>query len=599
MIKYLVRKIPKLLLIAVIVAFILRFWNLTSLPYPPDGDEVAFGYYGWSLLHFGTDEYGNKLPLNFHSIGDYKYPGLAYLNTIPAAIFGLTNLAVRFWGATLGVILVILVYNLTNILFSNKRVSTFAAWFVTLSPWAIIESRLGYENLISSVIVTSGMTLFLYTTVRMRVQNETKKKIFFAISLFLLTFASFTHAAPRFFIPAILLIIFIISFFKNSPFMNSRKIIFGFFISLSLLILLSLASPQNRGRAAEDAWRGITETESNRLQELYIGAGTSNIKIPPKFTWVMHNKYRIAVFDFFERYAEHFSFNFLFTKGEASLQRIPDMGVLLFVDILLLPLGLIALTKHKSKYLSCLIFFWLILSPIPSALAIGEARMNRATLMTIPLTIVSAMGANYFLELFGKNKQKITIYIAYIFLLLGIIVSFIYCLNQIFIQKPMDKPWYKQTVNEELTRSILELKDGYKAVATKGDDYIFFLFYDKISPSDFVKRSDIDPPEKSKWDRVGRFDNIYFKMPFDCPLAGKLNTLYVCQGENIPQNAKVVKAIYYPDGLPAYSLIEFYPQSQMMQIKDKIKIPERFHYMVDVDHKYPDGIIPDSSQSLW
>lgn len=584
-------KISRFLILAVVVAFTLRFWNLTSIPFPPDGDEVAFGYYGWSLLHFGTDEYGTKLPTSFHSIGDYKYPGLAYLNSLPAILFGLSSITTRFWSATLGAILVILVYLLTKLLYKKQNASLFAAWFVTLSPWALIESRLGYECMPSAVLTTAGLICLLYA-----IKNnldKTKKRILLTLSFLLLVISSFTYAAPRFFIPAILFVIVVFSFFKNSIFYAYKKILIIFFLIISLLISISLLSPEGRGRAAEDAWREINAIERNRLQELYIGAGTSSIRIPPRLTWAFHNKYRIGLFNFFDRYSEHFSFNFLFTQGEASLQRIPDAGVLLLIDIILLPFGLFALTKNKSKYFSWFIFLWLILSPIPSALTTGEARMNRATLMIIPLTIISALGASYLVDLLKNKKRNI----AYMIIFIGITLSSLYSLNQIFIQKPLDRPWYKQVVNERLTKSILELKDNYKAVATGNDDYIFFLFYGKIAPSDFQKRSDILPTLETKWERVKRLDNIYFKMPYKCPMGGKLNVLYVCEGVEIPKNSKIIRTIYYPDGVPAYSLIEFYPQSQMPA--NLPPPPDKFQYMVDIEHTYPDGIIPDSNPSLW
>jgi hypothetical protein len=47
-----------LLMLIIGLGSLLRLWKLTTLPLPPNGDELAFGYYGWSLLHFGTDEYG-------------------------------------------------------------------------------------------------------------------------------------------------------------------------------------------------------------------------------------------------------------------------------------------------------------------------------------------------------------------------------------------------------------------------------------------------------------------------------------------------------------------------------------------------------------
>jgi hypothetical protein len=228
-------------------------------------------------------------------------------------------------------------------------------------------------------------------------------------------------------------------------------------------------------------------------------------------------------------------------------------------------------------------------------LATGEARMNRATLMIVPFAIISALGITYLVDAF-KDKKR---FVIYTLLAVGVAASLAYSLNQIFIQKPLDKPWYKQVVNETLTKSVFALKDKYQAVATGNDDYIFFLFYGKISPQEFLKRSDIIPEDQAKWDRVRRLDNIYFKMPFKCPMGGKLNVLYVCEGVEVPQNSKIVKAIFYPDGVPAYTLIEFYPESQMPPRNNLPVLPGKFQYMVDIEHNYPDGIIPAESKSLW
>jgi len=136
-------------------------------------------------------------------------------------------------------------------------------------------------------------------------------------------------------------------------------------------------------------------------------------------------------------------------------------------------------------------------------------------------------------------------------------------------------------------------------VVTKGDDYIFFLFCGKVSPKDFIANSDILPLTQAKWDRVDRFYNIYFKMPFDCPKTGKLDTLYVCKGQNIPQNSNIISTIHYPEGLPAYSLIEFYPLSQTpSKLPD---LPKDLYYMVEVENspQFPDGVIPSDYPSFW
>jgi len=579
-----IRRTKIALVVIFLAALILRFWHLTSLPYSPDGDEVAFGYYGWSILHFGTDEFGKILPSSFSSIGDFKYPSLAYLNTVPAAIFGLNDLTTRFLSALSGATLVLLVFYLADLLFANSFISLASALFVAISPWGIIESRLGYESMISTTLTTAAI-FFLLKLLKGWKSKHTR--LIWASMFLLFLVATFTYAAPRIFIPLILLVLL--------GLMAQKRKIATLLVCITLIIVISLISPANRGRAGEDIWKGISAIESDRLEQLYIGAGISTIKIPARLTWFFHNKYELTVFDFLQRYSEHFNLDFLFFNGEASLQRVPDMGVLLFVDILFLPFGFLYILKRDKNQSGKLVLAWLFISPVASALTVGGAVMNRASMMIVPLSILSSYGF-YSAYRFTYPKYRNAIFGIMIF---GIAASCLYSLNQIFIQKPYDRPWYKQTVNESLTKEILRLKDSYKAVVTPDDDYIFFLFYGKISPKDFLKNADIEPATSVTWERVNRLGNIYFKMPFKCPKSGKLNVLYVCAGGDVPQNSKIIETFYYPDGVPAYSLIEFYPLSQMLSPLPVLS--KDLHYMVDVEKtpQFNDGIIPANFPSFW
>jgi len=150
-----------LLFFAILTGTIIRTWRITSLPFPPNGDELSFGYFGWSLLHFGTDEYGTYLPINFPSIGDYKYPGLAYLNIVPAAIFGLSEITTRFWSVISGIALIPLIYLLVITLFGSRKMAIAASWLTALSPWSITVSRLGYENHVALTLTVAGFICLL------------------------------------------------------------------------------------------------------------------------------------------------------------------------------------------------------------------------------------------------------------------------------------------------------------------------------------------------------------------------------------------------------------------------------------------------------
>ena len=84
-----------ILLVIVLLAAVIRLWQLDSNPPGLTWDEAALGYNGYSIMQTGRDEYGSFLPLSLKSFGDYKPAVYAYL-TIPfIAILGLTEWAVR------------------------------------------------------------------------------------------------------------------------------------------------------------------------------------------------------------------------------------------------------------------------------------------------------------------------------------------------------------------------------------------------------------------------------------------------------------------------------------------------------------------------
>src|SRR5579864_5348125 len=98
-----------LLILIVIVAAFLRFYQLGTNPPSLTWDEVSWGYNAYSLGIDGRDEFGRFLPLNYlESFGDFKPPVYAYLDSIPIKVFGLNEFATRFPSAFLGTLTVLL-----------------------------------------------------------------------------------------------------------------------------------------------------------------------------------------------------------------------------------------------------------------------------------------------------------------------------------------------------------------------------------------------------------------------------------------------------------------------------------------------------------
>src|SRR5258706_212435 len=104
----------------IILAIVLRFFQLGTNPPSLDWDEASIGYNAYSILKTGADEYGNILPLSFRSFDDYKPPVYIYLAVPSVSLFGLNEFAVRLPAAVIGVIAVIAVYFFANELLKDN-----------------------------------------------------------------------------------------------------------------------------------------------------------------------------------------------------------------------------------------------------------------------------------------------------------------------------------------------------------------------------------------------------------------------------------------------------------------------------------------------
>ena len=118
------KKILALLLIIVTAAF-LRFYQLGTNPPSLTWDEAAWGYNAYSIGIDGKDEFGRLLPHDYlESFGDFKPPMYVYLDAIPVKALGLNEFATRVPSALFGVLTVFFTYfcnmNKMNIKYKNN-----------------------------------------------------------------------------------------------------------------------------------------------------------------------------------------------------------------------------------------------------------------------------------------------------------------------------------------------------------------------------------------------------------------------------------------------------------------------------------------------
>jgi len=104
-----------------------------------------------------------------------------------------------------------------------------------------------------------------------------------------------------------------------------------------------------------------------------------------------------------ERYFSHFSAGFLFFNGNWSLVNrvFSYQGVMFFLDVVFLILGLSALIRKERSKLENLMLLWLLLAPLPSLLLPGLPSLISYNFV-IPLVFVAAKGVQELIDILKK-----------------------------------------------------------------------------------------------------------------------------------------------------------------------------------------------------
>ena len=302
---------------------------------------------------------------------------------------------------------------------------------------------------------------------------------------------------------------------------------------------------QSRGRASGVIWGGFSEEQQENISLTILEHGIAPIRLPIFVTRAFHNKLLETGIDFYKRYSSHFTPQFLFLEGDRSLETIPNTGILMLIESAFLLIGLMTFMlsiRNNKKVLVPLI--WLITGPVASAITVEPPHILRGAIGFPALTLLSGYGLSRLLSLFRGRY-----YLIFTFIIVALVVfNSFWVLHNILIHRSVHRPWQSDQATSTMVKEILKIKDSYSAVILPDDQYIFFLFYGKIKPMEFLANSKILPESKDiQWERVERLTNIYFKMPYDCPKGGKLNVLYVCKGGEVPQNSNLVKVFYFQD----------------------------------------------------
>lgn len=522
------------LVLILVVAAILRFYKLGSVPPALYWDEASLGYNAYSILKTAHDEHQKFMPLtNFAAFGDYKPPLYIYAAVPSIAVFGPTEFAIRFPSAFFGFLTVILTYLLSRKIFARERpikigklqisIPALAAFLMAISPWHLQLSRAAFEANLGLFFSLLGIYLFF--------KFAENRSIWLLPSLLSFIAAMYTFTGQRLFVPFILFILFL-QFWR--PIIKNLKIVIpSLIISAFIFYPLFIFATQT----IEGRLRFEEVTIFRNLEPINESIRDRQVD---DFSWwanILHNRRFYITTEYLTHYFDAFNPRFLFTRGDGNPRlSIQEVGELYYFEGFLALIGIYFLFKKRPKYY-LFIIGWLLVSPLGPATARETPHALRMIHILPTFQMIAAYG---FFNLYEKFKHK------KIFLFTSVIIvlaSLTWYLVIYYVNYPKNYSSYWQYGYKQAVEAIKPLYDeADQIIITKslGRPYIYLLLYNSYDPKKFWQSAKITQDKFYFLDVTG-FDKYEFTDDvLTAPVHGKV--VYVSTGP-LPLGARVVKEI--------------------------------------------------------
>jgi hypothetical protein len=142
-----------LLALILLLGTIVRLWARDSVPNGFNNDEAGLAYDAWSILKFGVDRHGIAYPAFLIGWGSGMNALSAYLAMPFIAIFGLTEEAIRSVNLLVGLLSLVLMYDLVRRA-ADGTTGLWATFLLAICPWHVMLCRWGLEsNLLPGVFL--------------------------------------------------------------------------------------------------------------------------------------------------------------------------------------------------------------------------------------------------------------------------------------------------------------------------------------------------------------------------------------------------------------------------------------------------------------
>lgn len=541
---------PLLLIAVLILAFLLRIWQINQNPSSLNWDEVSHGYNAYSILKTGKDEWGVPLPIIFRAYGDYKLPLYIYTTAISESVFGLNEFAVRLPSLLAGILSVLFIFLLVKRVSKKESLAILAVFLLAIEPWSIFLSRVAVEANLAVFLIIAAI-YFLVLSV--------DKKWFLLSSVFLFGLSLHTYNSARIFVPLFLISLGLVYHSSLIEWIKKRKLVVLTSALAFLFFFLPMVGQILSGEGAA-RYRWVNLLDEGAVNRINEARGNSSFPAPlPK---LIYNKMTYYTFAFGQNYISHFSPNFLFLKGGNNYQfNIPGSGLIYPLELPFIVLGLLIFFKKRNKF-AWVILFWLLLAPIPGSLTRDAPHTLRAIILLPVFSLLTPLGLWSVWEWLKRTGSFRFVLAGTYFLLTLFLLSRFW---QVYTTSYRDNySWSWQYGYKEMVSLLKENYSEYdKIIITKryGEPHEFILFWWPWNPDQLQSDPNLIRYFRTDWYWVDSFGKFKFINDWEIGERATCDTqnakcLLVTSPDNYPQGWNKIKTINFLDDKPAFQILE-------------------------------------------
>jgi 4-amino-4-deoxy-L-arabinose transferase-like glycosyltransferase len=506
-----------LLLSILVIALVVRLWDLGNMPPGLNQDEAVGGYDAYCISTNLRDHHGSFLPIIFESFGDWVSPVLTYITVPFVKVLGLSAFSIRLPVALLGIATVYLCYLIAKEIFKKETPALIAAFLLAISPWHILNSRWAVPPSIVPFFLSLGILFFIRA--HKKYKSEAYKKFIIQMIFSMIAFGITAHVYPtmKVFVPLLVGVLTLIFYFrswksfkKNLKYLLIPLALFGLIIA-PIFVLTLLEGEKYNFRFEQVSIFGKEQSPTLLFISNYLSYLSPDFLFRAGDSDAMHSVRGWGVMHIFEALAFYF--------GIATL-------ILSALKVKILQLG------ENFRYIAIMLLVWLIIFPVSGSLTISSPHTLR-TIQALPLLqIITAFGFWVFYQALRKSKfskeKLLNVCVLVVFLFLSFEGSISFVLEYFGDYSKSVRTDFQYGI-EETFEYINENKGNAKSIVIDESitsSYIYALFFTHYDPNS-LDYDDFQADNPGEWIKVEEFDIYKFQEVNEEDMSGKELEFYI------------------------------------------------------------------------